>query len=89
MGSSDRLLPPVEPGDLDEFPQVSFSMAMVEPVTLVGGMVNSAPTAVARSYSRFKNRSTRAAGSTPPLWTQHPKANIAPHPRPATAASQW
>jgi hypothetical protein len=27
-------------------------MAMVEPVTLVGGMVNSAPAAFIRSYSR-------------------------------------
>jgi hypothetical protein len=34
-------------------PQVSFSMAMVEPVTLVGGMVNSAPRALMRSYSAF------------------------------------
>ena len=33
-------------------PQVSFSMAMVEPVTLVGGMVNSAPSGFMRSYSR-------------------------------------
>ncbi len=33
-------------------PQVSFTMAMVEPVTLVGGMVNSAPAAFIRSYSR-------------------------------------
>jgi hypothetical protein len=34
-------------------PQVSFTMAMVEPVTLVGGMVNSAPAAFMRSYSRW------------------------------------
>jgi len=33
-------------------PQVSFSMAMVEPVTLVGGMVNCAPRPCIRSYSR-------------------------------------
>lgn len=33
-------------------PQVSFTMAMVEPETLVGGMVNSAPAAFMRSYSR-------------------------------------
>ena len=32
-------------------PQVSFTMAMVEPVTLVGGMVNSAPAAFMRLYS--------------------------------------
>ena len=30
-------------------PQVSFSWAMVEPVTSVGGMVNSAPRALMRS----------------------------------------
>ena len=30
-------------------PQVSFSMAMVEPVTSVGGIVNSAPRALMRS----------------------------------------
>jgi hypothetical protein len=34
-------------------PQVSFTMAMVEPVTLVGGMLNSAPAAFMRSYSRW------------------------------------
>jgi hypothetical protein len=33
-------------------PQVSFTMAMVEPVTLVGGMVNAVPAAFMRSYSR-------------------------------------
>jgi hypothetical protein len=33
------------------FPQVSFSWAMVEPVTSVGGIVNSAPRALMRSYS--------------------------------------
>ena len=32
-------------------PQVSFTMAMVEPVTLVGGIVKSAPSAFMRSYS--------------------------------------
>ena len=30
-------------------PQVSFTMAMVEPVTFVGGIVNSAPAAFIRS----------------------------------------
>ena len=30
-------------------PQVSFSMVMVEPVTAVGGMVNTAPRALIRS----------------------------------------
>ena len=43
-------------------PQVSFSMAMVEPVTSVGGMVNSAPRALARSYSPSRPLS-RAEGS--------------------------
>jgi hypothetical protein len=33
-------------------PQLSLNMAMVEPVTLVGGMVKSAPAAFMRSYSR-------------------------------------
>ena len=31
------------------FPQVSFNCAMVEPVTSVGGIVNSAPPALMRS----------------------------------------
>ncbi len=34
-------------------PHVSFSLAMVEPVTLVGGMTNSAPSGFMRSYSRW------------------------------------
>ena len=32
-----------------QLPQVSFSMAILEPVTSVGGMVNSAPRAFIRS----------------------------------------
>src|SRR5207247_10885765 len=46
-------------------PHVSLSMAMVEPVTLVGGRVKCGPSGFMRSYSRWTSSATNMASRWP------------------------